>query len=106
MHQSPRGRGSFLPEIGGQIKPRSCRERGLPAFALRHGKATQDTRISATYGENGGPNTIRTCGLYLRRVALYPAELWDREPVLISRKRAALQWGSGEKLVTEAQTVD
>src|ERR1700730_8886387 len=24
---------------------------------------------------NGAPDTIRTCGLYLRRVALYPAEL-------------------------------
>ena len=25
--------------------------------------------------KNGAPGTIRTCGLYLRRVALYPAEL-------------------------------
>lgn len=25
---------------------------------------------------NGAPNRIRTCGLHLRRVALYPAELW------------------------------
>ena len=25
--------------------------------------------------ENGAPDTIRTCGLHLRRVALYPAEL-------------------------------
>ena len=24
---------------------------------------------------SGAPDTIRTCGLYLRRVALYPAEL-------------------------------
>ncbi len=26
-------------------------------------------------GEVGAPDTIRTCGLHLRRVALYPAEL-------------------------------
>jgi hypothetical protein len=27
------------------------------------------------YREVGAPDTIRTCGLHLRRVALYPAEL-------------------------------
>ena len=27
----------------------------------------------------GGPNRIRTYGLCLRRAALYPAELWDRD---------------------------
>ena len=29
----------------------------------------------AYLGEVGAPDTIRTCGLHLRRVALYPAEL-------------------------------
>ena len=36
----------------------------------------------------GAPDRIRTCGLYLRRVALYPAELrvpvtWNYSPVII-----------------------
>ena len=43
---------------------------------------TASTRIStfekaANYLEKiGAPNKIRTCGLCLRRAALYPAELW------------------------------
>src|SRR5260221_405512 len=36
----------------------------------------------------GAPDRIRTCGLYLRRVALYPAELrvpvtWNYSPLII-----------------------
>jgi hypothetical protein len=31
--------------------------------------------MSAVLNANGAPDTIRTRGLYLRRVALYPAEL-------------------------------
>ena len=31
--------------------------------------------MKPTLKEGGAPDTIRTCGLHLRRVALYPAEL-------------------------------
>jgi hypothetical protein len=35
----------------------------------------QDLNLRSTDYEVGAPDTIRTCGLHLRRVALYPAEL-------------------------------
>ena len=35
----------------------------------------RDAAVHQAIGKNGAPDTIRTCGLCLRRAALYPAEL-------------------------------
>jgi hypothetical protein len=45
-------------------------------------------------GAIGAPDTIRTCGLYLRRVALYPAELRVPNRETTRRAYADQRWGS------------
>ena len=44
--------------------------------------------IRPTLTEGGAPDTIRTCGLHLRRVALYPAELRVHQCLVSVRDRA------------------
>ena len=58
--------------MGGPVRP----PRAAPGRGARDSRtAERDSAPTLMPERAGAPDTIRTCGLHLRRVALYPAEL-------------------------------
>src|SRR5207237_10363242 len=67
--------------------PKCCSAATAAASAIVNRLSTfsphrRDARGQLNDVESGAPDRIRTCGLCLRRAALYPAELRVREPRL------------------------
>ena len=59
-------------QVGAALRP--C-QGGQSAFGARTKTGVCYPHANTTFCCNGAPDTIRTCGLRLRRAALYPAEL-------------------------------
>src|SRR6478736_8128086 len=50
--------------------------------------ATSEKSVSTggnAFEPNGAPSMIRTCDLLVRSQTLYPAELWARQPLILTR---------------------
>src|SRR6188508_273154 len=62
----------------------ACSLRTFDMVVARHERALRLAEGESQGESNGAPGRIRTCGLWLRRPTLYPAELRARE-----RKRIA-----------------
>src|SRR5438445_9607039 len=85
-----------LPNRPPQVRCGSRFAGGLSAIGARVAMCREGGQTPHSLG-NGAPDRIRTCGLCLRRAALYPAELRVREGrlALVARVRQAVTRGIG-----------
>src|SRR6188508_1829513 len=84
----------------------ACSLRTFDMVVARHERALRLAEGESQGESNGAPGRIRTCGLWLRRPTLYPAELRARTRrsgrlCLIEREPSSDNWPASRSLTGE-----